>query len=634
MDEPIKRARRQRRENSISEGEIGAAVIAWRRRTEVFAIATRAALSLLILVVYLLAPRPTDIDSAGLATLIIILLYVAFALFRIAFHVTKRFDAVAAAVSIPIDFALLGFLIDSYQRAYGGGASLSLHAPSFAFYFVFIALHGMRLDWRHALAAGVCAALSWASVVALAIVRNDGVPITHEYAEFAKSGAILIGAEVERLIAICVMTAAVALTAHRSEALLLRLIRMGVRAERERARSATDLLTQAKEAAERANALKSQFLAKMSHELRTPLNGVLGFADVLAESPLSEDQRRYVSTIRTSGESLLSLINAILDVTSLEARRIVLAREPFRPAQLTADIGRACAEEAARKGLSCRTENLGGVPEWAVGDEPRLRKALSAICDNAVKFTRSGGIVVRASGAPGGAERVVVAFEVEDTGVGVAESDLARIFDLFEQADNTSVRAFDGAGLGLAISNRLIDAMGGRISVQSALGKGSTFRVEVPLETVGDDGAFQPAAAPSVAIRPARILVVDDNRTNRLVAASMLSAPDLEIVDAEDGLAAVDTFKRGGVDLIFMDISMPKLNGIEATRAIREIELSRGLIRTPIIGLSAHAFDEEAESARNAGMDDFITKPFKQDVLKRAVVTHVRRNRLMDAVNP
>lgn len=469
---------------------IDSTVAAWRRRTENFAIAARLILSLLILTVYLLAPRPTDVGARGDGTLVIILGYVGFALFRIVARAAKRFDRAAAMASIPIDFLLLGCLIDSYQAAYGGGAALSLHSPSFAFYFVFIALHAMPLDWRATLASGAFAMASWGGVVAATLHRPDAGEITHQYSEFALSGAILIGAEVERLIALAVMTAAASLTAYSAEMLMRRLVRIGIRAERERARAETDLLTRARDAAERESEMKSQFLAKMSHELRTPLNGVLGFADVLADSPLDETQRRHALMIRSSGESLLGLIDAILEVTTLQSHAFSLERAPFDPARLFAKIGDECRRKAAGKRLDCKVDIADGLPAEAVGDAARLHKAIAAVCDNAVKFTSAGSIDFRVRAIREMADRGLTArIIVRDTGVGVSEADQRRIFDFFEQADNSGTRAFDGAGLGLAVSKRIIDAMGGRIELRSLHGSGTTVRIDIPLAVAEPAGA-------------------------------------------------------------------------------------------------------------------------------------------------
>ncbi|MFZ5618022.1 MAG: ATP-binding protein, partial [Pseudomonadota bacterium] len=477
---------------SASQGAVRgmeAAAAAWRRRTEGYTIGARLALGLVILIVYVLAPRPTDLAGSGVGTLTIILLYLAFAAIRIALHIAERFEAEAGAASIAVDFALLGFLIDSYQRSYAGGPALALHAPTFAFYFVFIALHGMRLEWRHAIAAGICAMASWAGVVAAAFARAGDGLVTHSYAAYAETGMILLGAEVERMLALAAFTAAIAITGFRAHALRSRLLLLGVKAERERVRAERQSLLHAKQAAERTSELKSQFLAKMSHELRTPLNGVLGFSDLLAQSPLDGLQRQYVATIQSSGETLLGLINSILDLTNIEEGRQRLASEPFNPSRLIDDIGREFMARAEKKGISCRVEVARGFPKAAVGDEMRLRKALEHLADNAVKFTERGGVDIRAFADVGKDGRTIAVIDVKDTGVGVAEGDQARIFEIFEQADNTATRAFDGAGLGLAISKRIIEAMGGRLSVRSTKGAGSTFRAEIPLDAAPIDDA-------------------------------------------------------------------------------------------------------------------------------------------------
>lgn len=592
---------------------------AWRRRTDAYMIGMQIALGLFILAIYSIAPHPSDANASGLFTLAIILIYIGFQLVRLAAHRMRRFEALSASMAAVVDFVLLGSLIASYQRIYVGGPALSLHAPTFAFYFVLIGLHGMRFDWRQTAAAGVSAVASWGGVVFSATLGRDDISITHSYSEFAEHGKILVGAEVERLLALIIFSTVISLTSYRVRVLSRRLRRISVQAEQARAQAEAHSLLMAKSAAERANQLKSQFLAKMSHELRTPLNGVLGFADALSGTELDETQRLYASKIGESGEALLGAITTILDVSSLEADQLELADTSFHIRQLIENIGKETAQRANEKGLACDTQIAPGFPDFLVGDSDRLRQAICHITDNAIKFTAAGRIDIRASSAPadGGGERLVV--EIEDTGIGIAEAHLECIFDAFEQADNSSTRAYDGSGLGLAISRRLLEAMDGRIDVRSQQGKGSLFRLEARLASAPAHLAARPSCtelpkAPSVR----RVLVADDHRINQLVVANMLEAENVQIVCVDDGGDAIEHFKAKGADIIFMDLSMPGVGGCEAARAIRAHECDRDLAPTPIIALTAHAFDSDIDECRAAGMDDFLAKPVTLAALRQA----------------
>lgn len=464
---------------------VASTVRSWRRRTESYALWARLVLGAGMLSVYLIAPKPTDVAPAATLTLSIIILYIGFAAIRIALHATGRFERPATAVSPVLDFALLGFLVDSYQRIYAGGPTLSLHSPTFGFFLVFIALHGMRLDWRHSLFAGFCAMASWAVLFGFGLARGGAAIITHEYSEYAAGGKILVGAEVERLIALAVMTAAVSFTAHRAQLLSVKFLEIGADAERARSAAERDFLLKAKAAADRESELKSQFLAKMSHELRTPLNGVLGFADILDEEISDPALKQRIGIIRSSGQSLLGLINQILEASRLASNNAGLAHEPFDLARLVHGVAREFEQKARAKGLAWRVSVASDFPRAATGDEPRLFMAIAAVLDNAVKFTESGEVSIdgrRETSPDGGAIAVV---QIRDTGVGFPQSDHERIFNLFEQADNSTTRNFDGAGLGLSISKRIIEAMGGAITTKSSPGAGAIFTIRLPVDGGG-----------------------------------------------------------------------------------------------------------------------------------------------------
>jgi signal transduction histidine kinase/ActR/RegA family two-component response regulator len=373
---------------------------------------------------------------------------------------------------------------------------------------------------------------------------------------------------------------------------------------------ALEALTVEAQAADRA---KSEFLATISHEIRTPLNGVLGMAQIMSRGPLEAPQRERLSVIHDSAKTLLGVVNDVLDISKIEAGEMVIDPAEFRLDAFALGIERLYGVLAEDKGLAFSLTLTDPEPGWRLGDEVRLRQVLSNLISNALKFTETGGIAVEIiAGDPS------VAFMVRDTGAGVRPQDQSSIFDKFVQADGSNTRRASGTGLGLAICRELATLMGGEISLESAGGSGSCFTLTVPLPRVRP-GLAAPSAPASAPPAGRRILVVDDNPTNRLVMQSMLQEFGLDCVMAGDGLEAVAAWEAGDFDAILMDIRMPGLDGLDATRTIRRREAAEGRPRTPIIAVTASVLSHETGAYLAAGMDDVVAKPIDTHLLLDAL---------------
>jgi signal transduction histidine kinase/CheY-like chemotaxis protein len=375
--------------------------------------------------------------------------------------------------------------------------------------------------------------------------------------------------------------------------------------------AAEDAVRQARDAAQEALQAKSDFLATMSHELRTPLNGVIGMAALLRQTRLDIEQQDQVATIHACAGHLLTLINDILDLSRLEADKVQIEDIPCDLRRLTREVGAMLRSRAEEKGITLVCTTAEDLPDAILTDPVRLRQILLNLLGNAVKFTDQGSASLHLGWEAG---RLVAT--VRDTGIGMDGDTVARLFQPFTQADASMARRYGGSGLGLAISRRLAGLMGGTLSVTSAPGQGSVFALSLP--AMPCDAPDRQSRAFPAQQRTRNVLLVEDNAVNRKVASLMLRSMGHNVEFAEDGQAALDRLQEPGIDLVFMDCQMPIMDGMEATRRLRE----RGN-QVPIVAMTANALDGDRESCLAVGMDDYLSKPITPEALE-GVIRRVR----------
>ena len=383
--------------------------------------------------------------------------------------------------------------------------------------------------------------------------------------------------------------------------------------------------------AEAASVARAQFLANMSHEIRTPLAGVVGLLDIAWTQAENPALRTTIETARGAAQHLIDIVNDILDLSKIEAGRLELRDEVFATLAMLDEVRGAMSASAQHKGLTLTVQAAPEVPAWLRGDPVRLRQVLFNLVGNAIKFTDQGHVALSLTATRLGEGRVMTVWQVDDTGIGIEPAQLERIFEPFVQADGAYSRRHAGTGLGLAICREMVTRMGGQLTARSTVGQGSTFIVTLPLP-VAEPVPAAPAARDDEAgddavVEPLDILVAEDHPINRRVVQALLARDGHRVTFAENGQEAVEAFRASAFDLVLMDMQMPGMDGLQATRLLRQCEAEAGRARVPIVALTANVFAEDRQRCAEAGMDGFLTKPLEMGALRHVLAEAQRAKR-------
>ena len=366
--------------------------------------------------------------------------------------------------------------------------------------------------------------------------------------------------------------------------------------------------------------VKARILATMSHEIRTPVNAIVGLSEMIVEDGVRGEALSHAHTLRAAADTLLTVINGVLDFSKIEAGKLEFEAIPFEPLAMLEDTIAILATLAVQKGLTLRLDVDPSLPRWLIGDPHRIRQIMTNLISNAIKFTQTGSVTVIARPVGPGLDPVVVRYAVSDTGIGIDREAAGRLFTPFTQADASTQRRFGGTGLGLSISKRLAELMHGTIGFTSSPGEGSTFWFELPHALAGDEPESEMNA---VVLPPGlRVLIVDDNPVNRMLAVRQLAKLGCDSHAAEGGAQALAALERSPFDVVLMDCVMPEMDGFETARAIRAAEAVRAQPRTPIVAMTASIFEQDQNALADAGMDGYLSKPVTLERLRAALAQH------------
>ena len=394
-------------------------------------------------------------------------------------------------------------------------------------------------------------------------------------------------------------------------------------------KEAEKAIIKAKELAEQSVRAKELFLANMSHEIRTPMNAIIGMSDLLSHTSLTKEQQKYLEGIKSSGKNLLVLVNDILDFSKIDAGKFTLEEIGFRVNHVLRSVRSALQIKAEESGIDLSLDIAGVDRQVLIGDPYRLTQVLINLVNNAIKFTPEGNVTISAEFSEEGEKHVEITFKVIDTGIGISDDKKELIFESFTQADDSVTRRYGGTGLGLAISRRLVEIQGGKVWLNSKLGEGSTFAFKIKYKKGEEDDlplAVNKDTVDSVSLKGMKIILVEDNRLNQFLVKSLMEKREIECDIANNGKEGLELIEQNDYDLVLMDIQMPIMDGIECTRKIRS-DMPKGKRRIPIIALTANALKGDNEIYINAGMDDYVSKPFDANVLFAKI------KRLVDSFN-
>lgn len=387
-------------------------------------------------------------------------------------------------------------------------------------------------------------------------------------------------------------------------------------------------LTKAKKELEESMKVKGQFMANMSHEIRTPMNAIIGFTNLLLKTPLTIEQKQFVDAVQTSGKNLLVIINDILDFSKIESGKLAFEQISFRLSQAISTATELMLPKSSEKNIRISTKIDQNIFDHLIGDPTRLNQILLNIIGNAIKFTNQGEVKITVDLLSEVNDTLELKFSVIDTGIGIPEDKINSLFKAFSQVSSETTRKYGGTGLGLAIAKQLVELQGGTISVQSKVGVGSTFSFTLKFkksEELASENKNSIEAPEDSELEGLNVLLVEDNLLNQILAKKVLTDRKLNVDVAENGIIAIDKLEKNNFDLILMDIQMPEMDGYEATKHIRE-NFSSSKREIPIIAVTAHALTGEAEKCINAGMNDYLSKPFDSDVLHSKIVSVLKKN--------